>query len=183
MKITRYWQPHNLDFGHTCPPKTYCIWIYNDLLEEPTMTQTTCILALDLKGALDNVLHSSILKGLTDIGCGPRTYRYIRSFLTARQTTLSLGNIQSKPITLGSRGTPKGAVLSPLLFNLAMRDLPAALDSIPGISHAIYADDITVWCRTENDAEVEESLQRAADAIDAYARSWGLQCARKSPNF
>lgn len=98
-------------------------------------------------------------------------------YCTVRQATLSLGNIQSKPITLGSRGTPQGAVLLHLLFNLAKRDLPAALDSIPGISHTIYADDITVWCRTGNDAEVEESLQRAADTIDAYAKSRGLQCA------
>lgn len=39
------------------------LWIYNDLLEEPTMAQTRYILALDLRGAFDNVLHRSILKG------------------------------------------------------------------------------------------------------------------------
>lgn len=153
------------------------LWVYKDLLEKPTRAQTRCILALDLKGAFDNVLHRSILKGLTDIGCGQKTYRYIRSFLTTRQATISLGNIKSEPITLGSKGTPQGAVLSPLLFNLAMRDLPAELDNIPGIRHAIYADDITVWCRTGSDAEVEESLQRAADVVEAYAKSRGLQCA------
>lgn len=40
------------------------------------------------------------------------------------------------PMSARSRGTPQGAVLSPLIFNLAMKDVPAALVSIPRILRA-----------------------------------------------
>lgn len=48
------------------------------------------------------------------------------------------------PHQLGTRGTPQGAVLPPLLFNLAMARLPPLLDAVPGVRYALYADDITL---------------------------------------
>ncbi|KAM7299574.1 hypothetical protein ISCGN_020140 [Ixodes scapularis] len=78
---------------------------------------------------------------------------------------------------LGSRGTPQGAVLSPLLFNLALRGLPEALRAVPNVEHAIYADDITLWCREGSDAEIEEKLQAAADIVGEYVMRCGLKCA------
>ncbi|KAG0440829.1 hypothetical protein HPB47_016164 [Ixodes persulcatus] len=89
---------------------------------------------------------------------------------------LSLVDYRSDPQTLGPRGTPQGAVLSPLLFNLAMISLPQKLKNIPKVEHAIYADDITIWCKSGSDGQVEERLQAAADITAEYARSRGLQC-------
>ncbi|KAM7297478.1 hypothetical protein ISCGN_022629 [Ixodes scapularis] len=80
-------------------------------------------------------------------------------------------------LKLGSRGTPQGAVLSPLLFNLALRGLPEALRAVPNVEHAIYADDITLWCREGSDAEIEEKLQAAADIVGEYVMRCGLKCA------
>lgn len=79
---------------------------------------------------------------------------------------------------LGDRGTPQGSVLSPLLFNLALLPLPSLLQKIDGVSHALYADDITVWTnRAGSDAWMEGVLQRAADTVHGYAKSCGLSCA------
>ncbi|KAM7293032.1 hypothetical protein ISCGN_026162, partial [Ixodes scapularis] len=85
--------------------------------------------------------------------------------------------MKSNSFELGSKGTPQGAVLSPLLFNLALRGLPEALGAVPGVEHAIYADDITLWCREGNDAEIEERLQAAAKIVEDYAEECGLKCA------
>ncbi|KAM7295141.1 hypothetical protein ISCGN_024646 [Ixodes scapularis] len=85
--------------------------------------------------------------------------------------------MKSNSFELGSKGTPQGAVLSPLLFNLALRGLPEALGVVPGVEHAIYADDITLWCREGNDAEIEERLQAAAKIVEDYAEECGLKCA------
>ncbi|KAM7285721.1 hypothetical protein ISCGN_032606 [Ixodes scapularis] len=43
--------------------------------------------------------------------------------------------------------------------------------------HAIYADDITLWCREGSDAEIEEKLQAAADIVGEYVMRCGLKCA------
>ncbi|KAG0419935.1 hypothetical protein HPB47_003783 [Ixodes persulcatus] len=169
----------NTQFGfrpHTST-QDILLWIYKDILENPRSGQTRCLLALDLKGAFDNVSHESIFRGLSTVNCGRRTFEYVRSFLTDRTATLTLGSIQSGTYRLGSRGTPQGAVLSPLLFNLALRGLPEALRAVPNVEHAIYADDITLWCREGSDAEIEEKLQAAADIVGEYAMRCGLKCA------
>ncbi|KAM7293896.1 hypothetical protein ISCGN_023471 [Ixodes scapularis] len=61
--------------------------------------------------------------------------------------------------------------------SLALRGLPEALGVVPGVEHAIYADDITLWCREGNDAEIEERLQAAAKIVEDYAEECGLKCA------
>ncbi|KAG0421541.1 hypothetical protein HPB47_002570 [Ixodes persulcatus] len=128
--------------------------IKKDLLERPSRTQTRAVLALDLKGAFDNVTHESVLRGLANIDCGQNTYGYIRSFLTDRTAILNIGSPRLEP----------DAVLSPLLFDLALKGLPEILNNIRGIELAIYTDDITIC------------LQRAANAVVSHARDCGLQC-------
>ncbi|XP_049518462.1 uncharacterized protein LOC125943333 [Dermacentor silvarum] len=102
------------------------------------------ILALDLKGAFDDVTHASILTNLKETRCGRRTFGYVKDFLSSHKARISMGEERSEPIELGERGTPQGAVLSPLLFNLTLLPLPRLLDQIEGIGHAFYADDVTI---------------------------------------
>ncbi|KAM7285300.1 hypothetical protein ISCGN_032252 [Ixodes scapularis] len=142
-----------------------------------TRNSPTAILALDLKGAFDNVKHTAILSQLNTLDCGHRTYQYIKDFLSGRRAILKVGDLATDPVLLGSRGTPQGAVLSPLIFTIALIGLPVLLDSIPGVHHGTYADDITIWSGTGSFGEIEERLQTAADAVSDYAKSCGLQCA------
>ncbi|KAM7294219.1 hypothetical protein ISCGN_023738 [Ixodes scapularis] len=156
--LEELWLPEKLKLeaeGSRAPPS-------KDIpLEVRAKIKARCILALGLEGAFDNVTHASILECLNGVHCGKIIYDYVRSFLTGRQATLTLGNITSQPFTLGPRGTPQGAVLSPLLFTLAMWSLLVKLNEIPGIERAIRANDITIWCKTGSDTEVEERLQGA----------------------
>lgn len=48
------------------------------------------ILALDLKGAFDNVKHKVILAHLSATNCGDRTFNYIRNFLTDRAACIRI---------------------------------------------------------------------------------------------
>ncbi|XP_077548311.1 uncharacterized protein LOC144161527 [Haemaphysalis longicornis] len=66
------------------------------------------ILALDLKGAFDNVSHASVLQNLNKTGCGRKTFGYIKDFLTRRTATIRIGEETSEPVELGERGTPQG---------------------------------------------------------------------------
>lgn len=170
--------PHT-QFGfrpHLCTADVL-LQVYRDVYLHPDRTQPCAVLALDLKGAFDNVLHSAVLRTLAETNCGSRTYNYIRAFLQDRKARFNIGGIKSDLMDLGSRGTPQGAVLSPLLFNLVMKDLPPRLDQVPGIRHALYADDITIWSNQGTRADIEDSFQRAIEIVQTYARSRGLECA------
>ncbi|XP_037561044.1 uncharacterized protein LOC119440182 [Dermacentor silvarum] len=141
------------------------------------------ILALDLKGAFDNVKHEVILAHLSATNCGDRTFNYIRNFLTDRAAYIRIQDQEYGPYPLGTRGTPQGAVLSPLLFNLAMVQLPARLDAVDGVKHALYADDITLWATDGNLGNMEDSLQAAAHIVDEYAAYCGLQSSPQKSEF
>lgn len=67
--------------------------------------------------------------------------------------------------------------MSPLLFNVALLQLPRLLENIPGLRHAIYADDITLWTRGKSTGEQESCLQEAVDVIEKYLDKCGLHCA------
>lgn len=153
------------------------LWqLQRDILDPGIPGVTRTILGLDIKKAFDNVAHRAILEGLSALGVGDRTHTYIKAFLRDRTATLHFGTACSDKITLGTCGTPQGAVLSPFLFNVAMYPLARKLSAIPHIRHAIYADDVTIWTRTGSSDEVVEALQRAADEVQRHARKNGLEC-------
>lgn len=178
----------HLDTTHQMPPTMYgfrgclsthdvLVQIHELVIKKAKNPTPRAILALDLKGAFDHVTHDSILRNLRDTGCGERTFKYVRDFLSNRTAKIKIGDEKSQPIALGDRGTPQGSVLSPLLFNLALLPLPALLQGIEGIDHALYADDITVWTsRAGSESWMEETLQRAAETVHDYAKSCGLGC-------
>lgn len=107
---------------------------------------------------------------------GSRTYQYVTAFLSNRTVEIHLGSVKSPTFTLGSRGTPQGAVLSPFLFNITLIPLAQKLSTIPALQHSLYADDITLWTTTGNCGTIEYTLQRATKTVQEHARSIGLSC-------
>lgn len=67
-------------------------------------------------------------------------------------------------------------MISPVLFNMAMIGLARRLKEIPGIQHAMYADDITVWVTQGSLGEKQDRLQEAATCVETYVRERGLRC-------
>lgn len=59
-----------------------------EIIAPATRHSPRAILALDLKGAFDNVTHAAILDRLNRTGCGEQTYSYIADFLADRRAVL-----------------------------------------------------------------------------------------------
>ncbi|XP_077544523.1 uncharacterized protein LOC144156860 [Haemaphysalis longicornis] len=94
---------------------------------------------------------------------------------------------------LGAEGRLRryGSVLSPLLFNLAMANLPSCLpESLEyPVEMAIYADDVALWTRgpTKHGRRVRATLQVAIDAVANHLTRKGLRLSeakrRPSPSI
>ncbi|KAG0411541.1 hypothetical protein HPB47_011320, partial [Ixodes persulcatus] len=112
------------------------------------------------------------------------TWRFFRTLIDPNQTRSENVEMDQPFQTLDlraalakmKRGTAPGAVLSPLLFNLAMMHLPAQLGAVACVQHALYPDDITLWATQGSLGDIEANLQQAATIVDRYARRCGLQC-------
>lgn len=136
----------------------------------------TAVLGLDLQGAFDNVHHSAILKQVSHLNMGRRSFTYIKDFLTGRTAHVVAGDLQLPPKQLGSTGTPQGSVISPLLFNLVMIGVANRLNTIQNVKYTIYADDITIWTTQGSDGQIEAALQEAVSAVEDYLQPTGLKC-------
>jgi RNA-directed DNA polymerase len=112
-------------------------------------TRKKVVVDADIKGAFDNLCQGFILKALGDVP----GKALIKQWLKAGY--LEDGKHHDTPT-----GTPQGGVISPLLLNIALHGMEAAL----GVQHdsqgtnrgkravVRYADDFVVFCETEEDA-------------------------------
>jgi len=130
------------------------------------------VLDADIRAFFDRLSHDAIIRALP---C-PRTLR------KAVRRLLKCGILDGVEIIEPESGTPQGGPLSPLLANLALAKLPAAIreqfptggkvngepiGTTPYI--AIYADDLVV---VHQKAEV---LQEAQRFLDKWLAPWGLE--------
>ncbi|XP_077552461.1 uncharacterized protein LOC144166881 [Haemaphysalis longicornis] len=96
----------------------------HEVVDEPARSlDNRAVLGLDLKSAFDKIRHSAILKQISRLNMGQRTFAYVKDFLSNRTTTIHAGDIQLPKKQLGSVGTPQGSVISSMLFNLVMIDV------------------------------------------------------------
>lgn len=169
--------PHSvIGFRPKLSTQDILLQLFHDIISQPPKLDSAAILAIDLTKAFDRVSHVSILRGLESINPGERIYNYVRNFLSSRTAVIQIGELQSDIIQLSSVGTPQGAVLSPLLFNLALLEIPRKLAAVPYLRYSLYADDITLWVPGGSDALIEETLQHGAQIVETEARLAGLSC-------
>ncbi|XP_072140800.1 uncharacterized protein [Dermacentor andersoni] len=82
-----------------------------EVLEKMPRSGENVVMALDIKGAFDNVSHAAIMEGINNTNCGGRTHDYIRAFLSDRTATVGLGELRSDVFTTPCKGTPQGSPL------------------------------------------------------------------------
>ncbi|KAM7281625.1 uncharacterized protein ISCGN_006022 [Ixodes scapularis] len=149
--------------------------IHEDIYKYPSSSQLRTIAGIDLHEAFDNVTHRAILDNLIDTRLGSKMYNYIAAFLTNRTIQIQIDDYTSPKSTL-TAGVPQRAILSPILFNLALKNLPQALATISDLHHNLYADDITIWSNTGSPAEQEQTIQAGLNIIHQYVQAIGLTC-------
>jgi len=110
-------------------------------------------LLIDLSKAFDTVPHQMLIRELANSACSMDAQQWFSSYLSQRlQRVVQKSNTTEwRPVT---RGVPQGSCLSPLLFNIFVRELPAANQLIT----KQFADDITDSMASTDPKEITEKL-------------------------
>ena len=112
---------------------------------------------VDFSKAFDSLPRDILFKKLVDIGITGKFYQIIQAIYKDDKICIKLGENISSPIQT-FMGVRQGCVLSPLLFNIFMSDLPnklsgdacVSLDSDTKLNCLLWADDIILLSETED---------------------------------
>ncbi|MCU7800042.1 MAG: endonuclease/exonuclease/phosphatase family protein, partial [gamma proteobacterium symbiont of Lucinoma myriamae] len=128
---------------------------------------------LDLEKAFDLMWTKGVLDQLTRFGIKGRILAWIQDFLKDRKIQVRVGEEMSDQTNL-ENGSPQGSVLSPILFNVIINTLEDVLKKFP-IDLTQFADDSTIWKTAKSPEAAIKILQKALDAIKAWADAWGFK--------
>ena len=142
----------------------------------------------DVKKAYDRVWHSRLLMKLKNVGLSGNIYNYIKDFLSSRQMIARVGNVYSKSKQT-NLGIPQGSIISPLLFNILVHDLPTAMG--PKITILQYADDIAMYMKVPLKRQsslydikyFQKIYQIEVDRLTNYMKTNGLELSQEKTNM
>ncbi|KAJ3605934.1 hypothetical protein NHX12_027977 [Muraenolepis orangiensis] len=128
------------------------------------------VVLLDLTAAYDTVwhrgLHLKLLRTIPDW----HMVKFIMEMLSNRSFILRTSDGQRSRLRRLRNGVPQGSVLSPLLFNIYIHDLPETTSRQYG-----YVDDLAIMLRRTTWSAVEQGLNQDMGILAAYLRKWRLQ--------
>jgi hypothetical protein len=131
---------------------------------------------IDFRKAFDSVWREGLLLKLVNKGIDGKLFRIILNLYTSSECRVRTEGSYSKTFS-SNIGVKQGCVLSPILFNLFLSDLPEFLKNSHAseinleflkISLLIYADDLVLFSKSA------EGLQQSLDALSEYCKLWGL---------
>ena len=123
----------------------------------------------DLSNAFDRVWHTGLLYKLSQCGVHGALLRWLRAYLADRSFCVQFEGQTSSSRKIKS-GVPQGAILSPLLFNVMMRDLPSVL----GVHTADYADDVAFFSYGPDLGITTDKIQTQLNKFFEWTKMWGL---------
>ena len=124
--------------------------------------------------------HNGLLYKLASIKTPHYIFKMIESFIRDRNITVKINNTFSS-IRKISCGVPRGAVLSPTLFNISINDLPIRSSDRSNMNTGeytiLYADDIAYLLKFKDKKEAQIKAQKYFDEIEQWMNRWRLTLA------
>lgn len=103
------------------------------------------VVDIDIKAFFDNIDHDILMRMVAGKTRDKRVLKLIGKYLRS-------GVLENGKVTRGSKGTPQGGPLSPLLGNIYLDALDKELES-RGVAFCRYADDVTIYAKSRRSAE------------------------------
>ena len=147
------------------------IAVLEKCIKEAYLERKICLTVfVDLEGAFDSINHTMLLHKLVRGGVRGKMLRWLASFMRERTFEIYYNGETSTKGQIYT-GVPQGSILSPVLFNAYLSDIPVMANTI----QTEYADDLALSVKGENMAEAIQKMQASLNILYAYTHQNGLK--------
>jgi len=129
----------------------------------------TLAVLIDFEKAFDSVWREGLLVKLHNSGIKGKMWNWIHNFLEERSARCLVNGHEGEWFRTNV-GLPQGAVISPLLFNIYVKDLFQEVRS----DKCKFADDSTIWNTGNNIKEMTFQTQNDLNKISTWSRKWRI---------
>lgn len=144
--------------------------LVTDVQDKANQSMNTVLLSLDIKRAFDTVWHSGLIYKLFSYHNFPLYFiSLFHSYLKNRTFTVKVGNSHSNIKTI-TAGVPQGTVLSPILYNLYLSDLP----TYPNTKTALFADDTLIYAHSFYAEAAKRQILSHLTTLIPYYNKWKI---------
>ena len=133
---------------------------------------------VDFRKAFDSVWHVGLFYKLLGAGIGGQLYNLIKTLYCNSSCSIRIGDNKTRSFSYSS-GVRQGCILSPLLFNFYINNLPYSFQNalsdpfvLPNgtkINSLLYDDDLIILSRSKT------GLQNCLNTLSSYCKSWMLK--------
>lgn len=130
---------------------------------------------LDVEKAFDSVWHNGLKYKLLSYDLPDKIIRILSSFLHDRTIKVRVKDTISHEVHLAA-GTPQGSVLSPILFNMYVNDIPFPNTGPVHISQ--YADDLALWTVNRGKrpyTKIQSHLRKSLYQLEQWCSKWRIK--------
>ena len=132
--------------------------------------ESTLACFIDLEKAYDSVWREGLMVKLSRLAVKGCMWSWIFSFLSNRSVICKIGDFSGAEF-ISHTGLPQGSVLSPILFNIFIRDI---FEEVEG-DFTKFSDDGTVWHTGKNIPELAEKVAADVKKIQHHCNTWRMK--------
>lgn len=129
----------------------------------------TSIISLDLRAAFDVMWHDGLIHKLIKLEFQPMLIKLIQNMLTQRSFSVKLDGIHSTERRMRN-GSPQGSVVSPLIFNIYVHDIPKNAN----VKLTQFADDTSIYLTHKRPIWAQNTINWYLMNLSQYFKRWKL---------
>ena len=118
------------------------VHLENDILKDLETDVKSLAVFIDLLRAYDILRIKGLLTNFHGLGLEGNMLNFLKNFLLNRTFQVKIGKDKSNTFT-SDNGLPQGSILSPLLFNRMIHDIPKCASN--KVQNLLHADDCVIW--------------------------------------
>jgi hypothetical protein len=142
------------------------------------MSKSTAAIFIDFEKAYDSMWREGLIVKLSRSGLRGNMWNGINAFLKHREARCIV-NDHTGVWFQTSIGLPQGSVISPILFNIFIKDI---FNNITA-DHCKFANDATIWHTEENRKLMESKVQEDLNQIKTWSSQWRMKLSREKTKY